>query len=72
MLGFGFLPGTETNVMTQGCITEFGGENLFHGCLKKRAVENRGVPLDVELAVRFISFSLCCLFQTILECGSWC
>lgn len=32
MLGFWFLPGTETNVMTQECITEFGGENLFQSC----------------------------------------
>lgn len=32
MLGFGLLPGAETNVMTQGYITEIGGENLFQSC----------------------------------------
>lgn len=29
MLGFGLLPDVETSVVTQGCITDFGGENLF-------------------------------------------
>lgn len=32
MLGFGLLPDVETNVMTKGCITDFGGENLFQTC----------------------------------------
>lgn len=62
MLGFGLLPDVETNVVTQGCITDFGGENLFQAhTLKKKVAKAQSTVACATVCFPELKKSLQCL-----------